>query len=620
MAIWKKMLTAAICSMVLFIWVGNPLKAQAETKKAAIITLDSTQNLTVMFSFDAENVDIVFVSPSGKRFAAGDDGVEMVSGSLWSTYRIENAERGTWSVEYDLGANTGIDYSVIQDDYGLWIQYFQLSQITDSQMEVTFQADFSREERLTYYQYEIYAVDAEEPSVVNFLTNGSCAANREKQVTLNLSALSSGSYQLRLEVYYTERDVELFDSFVTEAFAFQNPNTPNTIEGYVTRINSSSGEFEVDWSDYRKWGRDAYRLVAYEDEELLYDGTLEADVTSSRVLFSGNSGKLRISLYYLDGGLWSSPLTKEIDLGQEYLMTDSQEVTGSSQLLLEYKVGKESQLYLRINGREAQYRLTDAGSLGVALEQGVNDVYAECQMDDQVFFIVDTQVYFDAYPPEITLFENLDGKTFHGDTVDILGRISGGSRLTANGKDVELGEENRFVISLGLAEGENVLALEAFDINGNSSVLTLTMYRASSVMSSASGIRQSYLPLFTALAVSALLILFSLIFLKKREKKQRTEKKVGIVKWILLDLVVIGLEALCIIQFVTHYFFSNSMEYLEMVERSAREAAEYLRWQRIWGIASVSGAAVCVLFILFTVWIARKRKKTGSERTKTVQS
>lgn len=620
MAIWKKLLTAIICSLVFFVWAGSPLKVHAETKKAEIIKLDSMQNLIVMFSFDAENVDIVFISPSGKRFAAGDDGVEMASGNLWSTYRIENAEQGTWSVEYDLGANSGIDYSIIQEEYGLWIQYFDLSEITDSRMDVTFQADFGNEEQLIYYQYEIYAVNAEEPSMVNSLTNGSCASDNEKQVTLNLSALSSGSYQLRLEVYYAEGDVELFDTSVTEPFTFQNPKEPNAIEGFVTRINSGTGEFEVDWSNYRKWGYDAYRLVAYEDEELLYDGTFGSDVTSSRILFSGNLGKLRISLYYQGGGLWSAPLTREIDLGQEYLRADSREVTGFGQLLLEYKVRTERQLYLRINDREAQYRLTDTGSLGVELEQGTNDVYAECQIDDQIFFIVDTQIYFDAYPPEIILFENLDGKTFNRDTVDILGSISGGSRLTANGKDVVLGEQGEFVVLFQLVAGENILTLEAFDVNGNSSVLTLTMYGATGAKGSILGIQNPYLPLFAALAASVLLILFSLLFLKKREKKQKREKKGGIGKWILLDIVVIGLEALCIFRFVSYYSFSNSMGYLEMVERSAREAAEYLRWQRIWGIASLAGVAVSVLFILLTVWIARMRKKSRANRAKTGQS
>ena len=99
----------------------NPDTKQADpdAKQVVLVTTTKENDLVVNFIFDKEIVDIIFISPSGERLAIGDDGVASADGDRCRTYRISDAEVGDWSVEYNLGENEFIDYSIIEDDFEL---------------------------------------------------------------------------------------------------------------------------------------------------------------------------------------------------------------------------------------------------------------------------------------------------------------------------------------------------------------------------------------------------------------------------------------------------------------------------------------------------------------------
>lgn len=86
------------------------------SKQAELTSVPGGTDLAVMFTFDKEIVDIIFISPSGKRKTPSDSDVGYSSGDLWGTYRITDAEAGTWSVEYDLKSNSAIEYSIIDEE------------------------------------------------------------------------------------------------------------------------------------------------------------------------------------------------------------------------------------------------------------------------------------------------------------------------------------------------------------------------------------------------------------------------------------------------------------------------------------------------------------------------
>ena len=154
----KKALLHMIVFVLLFAGVCHPIEVHAETKDAELITIEEEKDLVVMFSYDKEIVDIVFISPDGVRYVDSDKDVETSSGELWKTYRIKNAVAGTWKVEYDLKSNVEIQYSIIEDSVGLWLQYLNVIEQTEDTITLSFLAENAKNDG--YYNYVISAIQS----------------------------------------------------------------------------------------------------------------------------------------------------------------------------------------------------------------------------------------------------------------------------------------------------------------------------------------------------------------------------------------------------------------------------------------------------------------------------
>lgn len=613
----------------------------AETKQAELITLGQQRDLAVMFTFDREPVDIVFISPSGQEKKASDPDVEYAGGGLWSTYRITDAEAGTWLVQYDLKTNSAIEYSIIEDDFGLWIQYLEMdradgetilsgggepgsgsqdkkSVIGEERADVRFEADCGTE--ALSYQYTLYAVDTADAGTSVKLSSGTARAREEKKITVRLTSLSSGSYALRLEAYYRAGEAEIFDTVTSGPFDYVNPNEPRSMENFALDIDTGNLACDVDWKAFAKWTHDSYRLSVHGDGEQIYSGELDKSVKATRVVFPEGTKELTVSLSYKDNGVWSKPLSKTVNLEGEYLRLVTGEVTNTGQATLEYLVASQRLLEASVNGTEGSFRLQDKGELSFDLAQGANRILASLEIEPFVCLSVDAEIYYDAYPPEIRLFESLDGKAVSGGHIDIPGKITGGNRLLVNGSEAALGDNGEFCVSVELAPGENIISIEALDVNGNSALMKLTLYRAARGVA-ADGTRSGvlrYLPLFGALAVSLVIIILSAIFMRKKPKEQkekgqnakaRNGKGFRLWKWILWDCVLAVAEGACICGFALSYKRVNSMAFLELAEKSASLAVRQLRLEKILAIASLGVFILLAVSVVITLIGKKKRNK-----------
>ena len=594
-----------LCFLLLFSLF--PFTAYTEPKQSIIANLSTPGDLTVMFTYDAEKVDITFISPSGERLGAGSEGVEMKEGDLWRTYRIKGAAAGDWSVEYDLGSNKEINYSILRDNYGLWIQYFTLGELKEDGIDLSFQADFEGEN--VYYTYEIYAISSSDPENRNKIMDGMASANEATAVHANLSALPGGDYTLRLDVHYNDGEAEVFDSASTESFSYSNPNEKSEIEDYIVKIDKHEHICTIDWSDFAEWSYKNYKLLVVADGETIYKGEFDNDVKDSSIVFSEGTKNLEIQLAYRSDSIWSKYKVKKIDLDKEYLSLKAEQITSSSQISLEYKVEKEREVKVSVNGKEGQYKVKDSGFLSFDLADMGNEIYAEMGVEDSVFYIVDSSVYSDTIPPSITLFENLDGKTFFTNSVTIMGKMTGGNELSIAGKAVTLDSSGNFSYVYSLSPGENVLEILAKDANGNAASRTLTLYRGGGVLNKKTDVKswKSFFPALLGAVCSLFVITLSVFFMKKREKGER--KRGGLLlPLVLFDGIFAVGTVLCAWQFVERFRFANSLKYLDLVEKSASKAAEYLKWERIFGLSAIGGLVLFLLCLTGTVLFLRKKK------------
>lgn len=606
----KRISIIVICFLIAWNFPAFTQKTYAETKQKEIITLEAPKDLAVMFLFDKEIVEIEFISPSGNKKTSSDSDVNYTSGDLWSTYRISNAEAGTWKVEYDLKTNSTIEYSVIEDDYGLWIQYFNVNKTAEDTIKAVFEADCETE--VIHYSYEIYAVNTADNNFIYKISDGSAESNKENETEIKLDSLPSGNYVFRLDVFYRDGGAELFDSMISDSFDYTNPNEPEDTEDFKVYLDMQNLTCEVDWEEYTR-GYSAYKLVVYQDEEMIYNGELEGEVKSSGVVFDEGAKKLQILLYYNNNGFWFPAKIKDIDLADEVLKLNSADVTGSGQAVIEYIVKSDRLLKVLLNEEEGDYRLSDSGSLFLDLKEGLNSVYAEMECDNLIYFIIDSEVYYDIYPPEIKLYESLDGKTFYTDEIHLLGAVSGGSKFTINGEDITLGSQGEFDAAISLNFGENLVELEAIDVNGNSSKMILTLYKAAKLFGkdgSQSGLMY-FLPLIVSTVVSMLIILLAVLFMKKRDKS-KLDRKNRLWMWIVWDIIVFAAESGCVWWFIKRYMYINSVNYLELAEKSAAEAAAYLKFEKILGITAIAGLLILIFSILITILKLKKQRKIAN--------
>ncbi|MDE5588572.1 MAG: hypothetical protein K2J60_05450 [Acetatifactor sp.] len=593
------------------------IKANAETESTRIVTMPGGQDLTVMFSFDRENVDITFISPSGSRISRGDEGLEFAEGELWSTYRISEAEEGPWQVEYDKGANSEIQYSILEESYGLWIQYVRQDRVDGENLTVSFQTDCESGD--VRYNYELWAVNSEDSSMSDIISSGSARANQEETVTASLSSLNSGRYILRLEVSSREGDAEIFDSVTGEEFDFINKELPPAMQGGRLYLDMGNHTCTLNWQDAKDYGDKSYKVIVSGGSGEIYHGELDSSVTDTTIVYPTDETVLRISLSCKKKSLWSEPLVWELDLQNgEILRTWTAEVTGEGQMAVEYAVSGESVLSLSVNGETGQFLLKDSGLLGVSLQQGQNQIYGEFEGEGGVIYVLDELIYYDALPPEIVLYDNLDGKTFYEDYVDIIGTVGGGS-LSVNGEEFALGEQGEFCYRLSLSPGENVAELKATDSNGNVSVQVLTLYRGDSFAGGRAGqVLREFLPLIGALFTSLLVILLALLFMRKREKKASVKGaaagKKTLAKWVCAAAVLGILEAGCVWGYVRYSLFVRSVKYLETAENSISKAAGYLWVKKAFGAGAIGGLVLFVLSLVIVIVLAKRKKGADREQ------
>lgn len=601
----RVLLVMVMCMSMFFI----TFPSSAEVKQAPLLTLEASQDLVVMFRYDRELIDIAFISPSGKTFDQKSGNLESVSGDLWRTYRIREAEAGQWMVAYDLGSNTQIEYSLVDGNNGLWIQEFMITKLSAEHAEVSFTATF--ENAAVNYVYKVYAVPVGgDQSNRHLLLSDRALSNEAINNVAGLSALSSGSYRLVLEVQMDDAIYGkfAFDTGTTSEFKYVNPNTPAKPDDYSVHINQDALSIIVDWSGSAKQYNDAYRVTVYADTrnvEPFYQGVMDVQVDQTRIYYPEDAQKLMIVVNYERNQIESEALIKEVDLaGSSYLSLDEKAITCSSQVRLNYGHSEETTLRVSINGSaQSEFQVQGEGFIGLGLASGHNHIYAEFEGADHIFHIVDTEIYLDIYPPEIILYDRLDGTVVSRDTIQILGEVKYGNALKINDTPVVLSDSGGFSHTYVLEPGENIITLSATDQNGNTSLQVITVFKKGLV----SRIQMNYLPMAASFAVGVLIMILSLVFIKKASASSEPRPKSKGKQYAFRVLQGVILLTLCfsVYKYMQLSRLMVSVEFIDLVEVSLEEAMKQIESKRLYGLVSI-GSAVCLVLSIIVVRMIKK--------------
>ncbi len=582
--------------LVLFMMLPGAVTVRAEEVEENLIKLEEEGDFTVMFTYEGERPEIIFISPSGKEYAEGvSTEAELLSshGEGWSTYKVIAAEAGQWKVRCDKKDNEEIEYVFVKEVDGLCIQSFDIVSIEEKNATLSFDVSMGEDEKIRY-NYTITAIVGEDDSAGKELASGSAYTGEVKEVNVAMELSSYEGYRFMLEVT-AKSGLEMYDYMLSEEFDYVNPDTPAAIEDYYTYIDMGNNWCRLDWSSYDMGWNTVYQLVVTADGDTA-NPVYTSSTTEKGEIFSYPVGtkELTINLYYQKNAVLSEPVTKVIDLEKgEALKLLNEEVTSKAQLELFYNTAVQSALTVKINEKEGVYNIQDSNTLYFSLTPGVNTISASFEGSNKIIYIAEKEIYYDTTPPGLKIYEDLDGMSFKSDSATISGKVENAAKLFVNEVELTIGEDGSFLYSVPLKAGENQVVVRAESSSGVgiSKSMVITRIEDTPIIST----KNEYLPLIISLVVSLVIVAYTFIFVRNREK---VKKPFNLKRSAITVSVVVGLfDVVCIAAYVYLYSINNSKKYLEIVEESVKKAADYLTYQKIALIAMLILSGILALII-----------------------
>ncbi len=108
-------LCIVIIAILFFIVVFKTITSPKKIYTVSLPEKTEQGTLAVTANGDKELPEIVsFISPSGKELPVDNKSITVYTSDQYSSYQISNAECGVWKVNYRLGKNTNIDFTLQQ--------------------------------------------------------------------------------------------------------------------------------------------------------------------------------------------------------------------------------------------------------------------------------------------------------------------------------------------------------------------------------------------------------------------------------------------------------------------------------------------------------------------------
>ena len=604
-------------------------QAFAFTQTQELTTVNTQCDILVQLTFDgAAPKSIAFISPSGVRYEESvtpESNMKTAKGDEWIHYKIYSAEVGTWTMEYDSGNSQNLQYSVSQSAQDLIIQNFDIISVNNEYAKVSFHTSYDGSG--SYYNYEIYAiVDAEGHRGNKLLKTGSAASDNDFTTDVNLTSLSSyGGYKLRLEVYKDTGFFEVSDNAETEAFSYTNPNASPALSDVDLTVDTTAMMVAVNWRNYT--GDDVF-ISAFADgntEPFFYQDTAQLDTEELYFDYFESHSDITLYVQTRRNGVLSEPLIKEIPVKDLAVTIDANETTNQNQAKISYDMPEATEATLTLNDESQPIRLDGKNSFTVTLSDDYNTLSVTYK-DKGITYIVSKNTFLDRIAPPLTIYEDLDNKTFETNELLLSGETEPSAQISINGESFTVDESGTFLQKVTLTSGKNVLEIVASDSVGNNAIQTITVFcnaEESATIENLPGFLQTYLPLLIALAVSLICILFTLLFLRGRNAPLKFYDKtlpfkINMLNWAantcFILAVIGGMYALLnFIEFIRIYQIVNADSYLSLAEKSVSTAYSYLERKDFCFISLIVGGIVMVLSIIGGIILKstfNKKKRT----------
>ena len=376
---------------------------------------------------------------------------------------------------------------------------------------------------------------------------------------------------------------------------------------------------------------DSFVTNVFVDDKLVYQNESDRNSTSADVAYPVDAKKIRIELYYYNDEVISHAAEKTIDLENgEYLKLSSGSATASSQIELQTKVEQQRYALIYVNSEVTEKELkatrADIVNCGEVIKpgdsilyltldkNGSNTIYAELLGGNNISYVIDTTIFYDTFPPQFKLYEDLNNKSFDSNDVSIIGEVSDCAKLVIDGDEVELSEKSTFNYNYSMKNDKNTVILEAVDANGNTSRMSLILYKKGAAPGNAEPKKSFFkenMALIIAIIVGAIMFcLFMLSLRKKNDEKKPLKVRLMLISKVSAMVVFI----VSVVETIRRTLYIHSVKYLELAESDFSKAADYIDMRNTAFIIALISLLVFALIIAIPVIIRRIKAKNKSKQ------
>jgi len=634
---------ALICVIALAFCVFA-FNASAETLQKELIYLDSKANICIKVSYvdngSGKEPEISFVSPSGTKYseALGNLTADHSPENNVIFYYIDDASAGQWDIVYDSSFSGKLTVDILKYGREIWIDSFNIKEITSSYAKVEFFVDFPIS---VNYSYKISVVTLNENGMVDGsreLYSGSAYSNQTVSKNVYWNNLSSyDKYYLLLEVTANDYGYIVSDNILSSIFAYENPDAYDPPEGFDVMLNCDTGEMTVDWSNVMG-GRYAsrYNIVVTADGTDVFLDTYDRSITRTEFVIDPTATEIKVSMSYERNGRYSNIASLTFYPSADGVDILTEEQTASSQAEISYSVSADSEATVYVNeGLGEKIFLTGNGTFSVTIEPGYNIVKVIQSVNEHIYLLTEKRIYSDRTAPMLDFFEDLTSITTAEPSFIVVGQTEAGSNFTVNGTGYTVEPDGTFRVDLSLNSGENLFEIVSSDAVGNRSVRQIRIVRSTTPGGADASKDEGeegksivkWIPMIASFVLAAIV---AVVFIVLGKKKKINFVTVSLMVLIICAVVVAVSAVLLILQNSEVKRLDgvvNGEEFFELVKESPQKAYEQMelleeaeealeRMKTVTFILTGVAGAALIVFAISLVLLKVKKNKAQKEGKK----
>lgn len=615
--------------------------ARAEVKEGNLFFNDEEQSVQISITYDHNDAKISIISPSGRVITSEEDSDDVAIFSTENSlyFIIEKAEKGQWLLKYDKGSNDSITASVDKFEDPIWITQFDIISIDNDSLTYEFLVEHTED---IDFSYTISLTTDNTGGVSKEIGRGYGKANSIVSSSIDISSINTyDSYYLQLNINYFKNDIEYFDIAYSEPFSYVSSKYVEPLGGIDSIVYPENGYININWANYIPYEAAQIYVTAEADGKEIYSSLFnprEYDECVIQYDEGTKSVEIGISVQNSYGQISDTFYrTIKIEKGDNdfQLSFPNQGLTNSYQWIFAYKNAVNQEIDITVNEKEQSIWLDGDGEKYLTLANEINNIIVSYDDKEGTSYQHQLITNVDSIPPQLKIFENLDGSTTSNDSVIITGRTDVGAMLTINDTAVEIDDDGLFIHSLPLVEGLNNIFIKAIDQVGNITSYTASVSRndkaAKEVVSARANVegkapttKKYYLWIILAMALIIVLLTVTLIIVIKKTKEKGILVRLSAVSFTFgIPATIIG--ACSIIYYLIRRRFEKSQQYVRLAYESVGDAYDYImltqRIKKISIIILIVGIALILLAlaIMLVMKISKHIKESKEKRGDVVE-